>query len=159
MFLAKTPKMKSLKAPILGHRQKQDLAFFDFSLYQGNPFYPLKASFSILTLSRIFLGLPQNTTFLLSLGFLSNPLFSRSWDAKRPHRGFIFPLQGLDFFLLILLSLGYSFLPLEDNWECLFIAVTAVSNVSAGLPVLSCIAPSTVAVSVAFMLTVASTPL
>ena len=119
MFLAKTPKMKSLKAPILGHRQKQDLAFFNFSLYQGNPLYPLKAIFFILTQSRIFLGLPLNTTFLLSLGFLSNPLFSRSWDAKRPHRGFIFPLQGLCFFLLTHLSLGYSFLPFQDNRECL----------------------------------------
>lgn len=86
-----------------------------------NPFYPQKASFFILTQSRIFLGLPQNTTFLLSLGFLSNPLFSRSWDAKRPHRKVLPSLQGLCFFLLIHLSLGCSFLPLEDNLECLFI--------------------------------------
>ena len=123
MFLGKCQKREPLKPLILGHRQKQDLAFFNFSLYQGNPLYPLKASFSILTQSRIFLGLPLNTTFLLSLGFLSNPLFSRSWDAKRPHRGLFFPLQGLCFFLFILLSLGCSFLPFQDNLECLLIPI------------------------------------
>ncbi len=129
MFLAKTPKMKSLKTPILGHRQKQDLAFFNFSLYQGNPFYPLKASFFILTLSRIFLGLPQTIFTFVSFAFLSNPLFSRSWDAKRPHRKVLPSLQGLCFFLLIHLLSSYSFLPFQDNLECLGIFFTQTRRI------------------------------
>ena len=121
MFLGKCQKREPLKPLILGHRQKRVLPKMNFSLYQGNPFYPQKASFFILTLSQIFLGLPLNKFYFISLGSLSNPLFSRSWDAKRPHRKVLPSLQGLCFFLLILLSLGYSFLPFRDNWECLFI--------------------------------------
>ena len=100
MFLGNCQKREPLKPLILGHRQKRVLPKMTFSLYQGNPFYPQKAIFFILTLSRI---LSPNSSCFFSLGsliFLSNPLFSRSWDAKRPHREFFSSLQGLCFFLL-----------------------------------------------------------
>ena len=88
-------------------------------LYQGNPLYPLKASFFILTNSRIFLGLPQKTTFLLSSWLSLKPsIFKVLGCKKTSQRIYFFLYKVFVFSCFIHLSLGYSFLPLEDNREC-----------------------------------------